>query len=136
MDESSGSAYNRKTVRKTQSVKVKHKKRIHTRAHTTDLTGRSAPMVAANGSDSRSSSFDSSEPLRSMSNDSASADISDISMDMKQGKSISEHYHFQCGWHEQTTFQNVTNIFKKVKIYEFHYYIWNHNEKCIQNRFF
>ena len=28
--------------------------------------------------------------------------------------------------------KKLTNLVKKVKIVEFHYHIWNHNEKCIQ----
>ena len=28
--------------------------------------------------------------------------------------------------------ENVTNFVKNVKIVEFHDYIWNHREKCIQ----
>ena len=28
--------------------------------------------------------------------------------------------------------KNVSNLVKNVKIMEFHYHIWNHHEKCIQ----
>ena len=28
--------------------------------------------------------------------------------------------------------KNETNFVKNVRIVEFHYHIWNHNEKCIQ----
>ena len=32
----------------------------------------------------------------------------------------------------QTTCQKFTKIANKCKIVEFHFYIWNHNEKCIK----
>ena len=28
--------------------------------------------------------------------------------------------------------KNVTNLFKKVNILEFHDHIWNHHDKCVQ----